>query len=467
MTLALNWRELSLGVALVGLLFTGVPASWAQESSTPGTNQQPKSAGSTGTLTPDSQSDTSDTPSSSGPPTPYAPTLRDAGTGLPLFGTTSPLRWGSFSVSTFQAIGIHDSLEQPAGTIETDLAIFRLGLMFDHRLFRNSNRLVLQYFPQMALTDGRIHANGAMNNDISVGTTFRLTPRLTLALQDSFTQTHSNPLIPENYLASNGDAGAIVQNNFLDTNGSFIADQATATLEYSLSPRTIITFSPAYRYSRATNSFPSYLANAQTYTGTFSVAHRFTPSRTAGVAESIEYMKVAGPSQSSQDVLYNTISGFVSQQLARTFWIAANVGAVNQNFFDLSGGNRWGVNGGFSLIKTFPPRVSLTAAYTRGVIFANYVTLQRSDRVDGSIGFRLTSRISWTNSVGYYRTLETAPTIGKYGISGVQYRFFGNFNLFTTYAYTFQNDSTVQLIPGNRQTLAYGISWQPAALPSR
>ena len=91
----------------------------------------------------------------------------------------------------------------------------------------------------MAITAGEVHANAGANNVLSLGMRFDLTPRLNMTLQNTFLQVHSNPLLPEDFLAADGKQGAVVQNNFLDTNGSFLSDTASATFQYGLDrPRT-------------------------------------------------------------------------------------------------------------------------------------------------------------------------------------------------------------------------------------
>jgi hypothetical protein len=400
-----------------------------------------------------------------GPPNPYAGTIKDVGTGLPLFGTSStPLRWGDFSISAFDFIGVHDNfdLSSSPNALTSDLYFLRAGLMYDHYLWKDKNRIVLQYLPQLAIANGHVYANAAMNNNLSLGTKFELTPRLSLTVGDIFVQTQSNPLIPLNYLSTDANAGSFVQNNFLETNGSFIANTASGVLEYALSPRSNVTFSPQFRYSRAINNLSNYQANGQAYAGVFTFGHALTPHRTMGIVDSFQYLKESTLS-TPQNATYNTIGLFYSEQLARTFWISGNLGAVNQSSSNLAVANGWGFNGGLSLIKSLTPRITLTLGYSRGMTFSNYVTLRRSDRVDASAGFRVTSRISWNNSIGYFRELGAEPrTSAKYAETDFTYRIIGSFNFFTTFAYTFQSSSTVQLLSGTRKTLAYGIRWSPS-----
>lgn len=401
-----------------------------------------------------------------GPPNPYTGVIRNAGTGLPIFGTSkTPLRWGSFSIDFFEYIGIHDEFESATApnTLSTEVTIFRTGLMFDHYILKHKSRIVLHYLPQMAISNGEIHANAATNNNLSVGTKFDITPRLNLTLTDGFVQTHSNPLIPQNFLAVDANAGQLVQNNFVNTNGNFLGNTASAVLEYALTPRTNFTVSPLYRYSRAIGNAPAFVVNGQTYAARVSLSHAFSLHRTMGITDSYEYLRQSALG-APQIARYNTTGAFYSEQLARTFWITLNTGVVSTSSSDLPMGNGFGFSGGFSLIKNFYDRVGLALAYTRGVTFNNYVTNQRSDRVDGTLSFALSRRISLSNNFGYYRELGVGQTNGKYASADLAYHFFGNFSLFTSYAYTFTHSATPQLLAGDRRTLAYGLRWKPPAM---
>ncbi len=405
-------------------------------------------------------------PAPDGPPNPYGGVIRNAGTGLPIFGTSkTPLRWGSFSIDFFEYTGIHDEFEGAAArnTLSTDLTIFRMGLMFDHYILKHKSRIVLHYLPQMAITNGEVHANAAANNDLSVGTEFDITPRLKLTLTDGFVQTHSNPIIPQDFLAVDAKVGQLVQNNFLNTNGNFLGNTASAVLEYALTPRTNFTVSPLYRYAHAIGDAPAFEANGQTYAAGVSLGHAFSLHRTMGITDSYEYLRQSALG-APQTARYNTTGAFYSEQLARTFWVSLNAGVVSMSSAGLPRGDRFGFNGGGSLIKNFYNRVGLALAYTRGVTFNHYITNQRADRVDGTLGFSLTRRISLNNNFGYYRELGVGRTNGKYASAGLAYHFFGNFSLFTTYAYTFTVSATPQLLGGDRKTLVYGLRWTPPAM---
>jgi hypothetical protein len=463
-----------LGTTL-GLFLT--PFLWitpltAQQDSTgaPAKDELPKPAAKTVLGLPGEAAREDDVvPAPEGPPNPYAGFIKDVGTGLPLLGTSStPLRWGSFSIYTFEFIGLHDF--ESSGTSNTssaDLWILRTGLMFDHSVLRGKSRIVLQYLPQMIIINGQVHANSATNNNVSIGTQFHLTPRLNITVGDSFTQVNDNSLIPQNFLAVNSQLGASVQNNFLNASGNFLADTASATVEYDLSPRTNITFSPSFRYMRSLNGASNYRAEGQAYTGSVALGHALSLHRTVGVSGSYQYLKekIGGI---PQDANYYTITGFYSEQLARTFWVSGHLGATSQRYSGLPQPGGWGLAAGLSVTKNFSPRISSALAYTRGTVFSNYVTRERSDRIDASVSFMVSPRIAWSNQFGYLRELAGVnPTSGKYAATNVSYRFFGNFSLFTAFAYTFQSSGTQQLLAGDIKTLVYGIRWSPPIVAAR
>src|SRR5579864_1832134 len=277
-------RKMPIGLLLMlfVLLGEGAAPSVAQEASSAGADrEQPKPAGITSpaaNLASDSDANAAPLPPP-GAVNPYGGDIKDAGTGLPLFGTSAtPLRWGDFSIGQFEYIGIHDEIKDTGAVpgTSTTLSILRTSLVFD-RLFWKS-RVVLQYLPQAVFADGQFHANAQSNNTVSLGTTFMLSPRMHLTVQDTFAQVHDNQLIPENYLARDSMGGGVVQNNFLSTNGSFLANTASAVLQYDLSPVTSLDFSPSFRYSRATiNTTPGQqfqnIVSGETYEGSVALTH--------------------------------------------------------------------------------------------------------------------------------------------------------------------------------------------------
>jgi len=461
-------RVVCVGLIL-GTALMGVPVLAQQDNSQnpPPKGEQPRPAGASTPITVPAEGDVQDVPQGNPAPVdPYAGQIKQVGTGLPLLGTSStPLRWGSFSIPSFEYIGLHDSFI-PAGGVAipwTNINILRTSIMFDHYI--KKNRIVLQYLPQMAVFDGQVHANAGANNAVSFGMSFDLTPRLNLTIQNIFTQIHSNQLIPERYLAADAFAGAAVQNNFLDVNGSFIADTVSGTLQYRLSPRLSMTVSPLFRYAKATSNQATYIADGNTYQGIATLGYALSPRRNIGFIESYQLLEQAA-GQIHTSARFNTTGGYYSEQLARSLWVTANVGAEHQVYSDLPGAAHWGLSAGGSLVESFNQAVALTVAFTRGITFNNnYLTTRKADRVDATLGLHLFSRLVFNPGGGYYRELGGDPrTSGKYAAGSLDYKLSTNFTAFSTYSYSFQGSSTPQLLSGLRRTLVWGLRWQPPQL---
>lgn len=455
---------------VVACLLASMPMRGQQDpTAPPPKSEPPKPAASSPpslvpTGAPDDEQSGASSPTS--PPNPDAGTIKDVDTGLPIWGsTTSPLRWRNFSVYTLDFIGLHDDFE-PSGTSVTssrNLYILRVGFMFDYML-KHKSRIILQYLPQMLIYNGQIHANAATNNNVSLGTKFELTPRLNLTLGDSLVQVHENSVVPQNYLAVDTQSGATAQNNFLNANANFLSNTSTGTIEYAVTPRTKLTITPSFIYVRSFSGGSNFLADGRVYTGTVSLGRALSPHRTAGLTSRYQYLNetIGGI---PQNVAYVTVAAYYAEQLARTLWVSGNAGATYQHFTGLAQAGGWGIAGGASLTKALTRTTSLALTYNRGTMFNNYVTRRRADRVDASIRIGLTSRIAWNNGFAYYEELGgTRRTSGKYATTDLTYRFFGNFSLFTTFAYTYQNAGTVQLLSGAEKTLIYGVRWSPPQL---
>jgi hypothetical protein len=456
-----------LGIILGIALFL-IPAS-GQEGSAPQTKAQP-AAQALPALDGAAVDEANATPAPSAP-NPYRGAITNVGTGLPFLGTTSTLRWWDFSIARFEYIGVRDQFDPqgPAPPARTDFSLLRAAVVFDHYFRQTDSRIVLQYLPQLLVTNGRLRAANGANNNVTIGTTFRLTPRARLTLMDTFVQVSSNPLIPENYLNADAQEGALVQNTFLDTNGSFISDTATATLEYDLSPRATLTIAPSYRYAKSINNLPTYIANGDLYQGVATLGYALAPHITVGILDTYQLLEQKTLGNPTQPAHFNTAGFFYSQQLGRTFWITGNVGAESQKYADLPVGNNWGVGGGASIIKTFSSdRIGFSLAYARGLTFVNYITNRNADHVDVSLSLKPTRRITLNTGIGYYREFGFPPlTNGKYGTADLEYNFYGHFNVFSTLDYGFQDFGVPELQSGTRRTVAYGIRWMPPVLHPR
>lgn len=471
MKMILNTTACVLGLIFALTSSPSVSAQNAPAGSREGT-VEPKPAGATspgsGVLA--GSQDSSDNPSvPSGAVDPYAGTLKEVGTGLPLFGTSAtPLRWGDFSISRLEYLGLHNDFQPngPGPDTVTNASLFRTGLMFDHS-FRSS-RLVLQYLPELAIINGQLSKDASANNSFEVGTSIPITGRMSLTLQDSFLQNKASQLIPQNYLATNWSAGAVSQNNFLNNNGNFLSNTVSGAAQYALSPRTSMAITPTFTYAYISASGNPSVENTEglAYGLTASISHALSPLRRVGAAQS--YQHVRQLSGIPINASYITTSVFYSEQISRSWWVTGAAGASHQNSSNLSQGRNWAFSGGGSVTGSLSSSVGLSLAYTRAVMFNNYISTRQSDRVDATIDLHVLSRLRWSNGAGFYREAGPSPrTTGKYAGVSLSYNLYADIYLFGAFTHTFQSTTTQQLLSGIQDTAAFGVRWEPGTLPRR
>ena len=461
------------GVLGLAFALSSGPAARAQSSQSESRPAviEPKPAGTSGAAAVfgAGQDGTDNASVPSGAVNPYAGTLKEVGTGLPLLGTSStPLRWGDFSISRLEYLGLRNDFQANGSGVQTitNASLFRTGLMFDHN-FRRS-RLVLQYLPELAIVNGQVSKDASANNSFEVGTSIPITGRMSLTLEDSFLQNRASQLIPQNYLATNWLAGAASQNNFLNNNGNYLSNSASAALQYSFSPRTSMVVAPTFTYARTSFSGSSLgpETEGQIYGLAASISHALSPYRQIGIAESYQYVRQFSGMPS--DAHYATSTVFYSEQLSRSWWISGTAGASHQNSSNRSNPTNWAFSGGGNITGSISNSLGLALAYTRSVMFNNYISTQQADRVDATVELHVIPRLGWSNGVGYYREIGPSPgTTGKYAGVSLSYHLFGDIHLFGAFTHTFQNTNTQQLLLGMQDTAAFGIRWQPPAVPRR
>jgi hypothetical protein len=387
-----------------------------------------------------------------------------AGKAIPWMGTTSPLRWGDFSIANATVNYVNDTFV-PAGTSTAstlNLAVLRTTLAFDR--FFGKQHLVLQYLPQVAVLNGQIRGNGGLDNALTLGTKFELSPRLTLAVNDGFAQIRSRQLFPPEILAVDEQTGNVIQNNFLQNDGSYIENVVSATFAYQISPRILLSVSPGYRYAHATDTTQvNYVANGQTIENSTALTYAVTQRQNIGVIDTLQFLHATNV-QAAGNTTFNVVGLFYSYQISRTWWLQGEFGE-DQAHYPVGIPSVLVLAGGFKLLKTFSSS-ELAVTYTRGTNEQNFITAQIGDRADVTYGVHFLKRFLWNNGVGYFRELGAPPQIkGAYGSSEIEFGLAKSFVLTGSFTHTFQQSDTPQLLSGIRNTFVCGIRWQPPEAP--
>ncbi len=411
------------------------------------------------------------TPAATGP-TPLDAQIHPAGQAVPWFGTSSPLRWGDFSIANFSYNYVIDRFYPLGGEPEEDinLSIFRTSLVFEHRF--GKQHILLQYNPQLAILNGKVAGNAGMDNEVALGTTFQVTPRFTFVLKDAFVQMHSRQLYPPDYLVVDQEGGNLIQNNFLQNAGSYLTNTATGIGVYQWTPKDTVTFSSSYKYAHTTGD-NDINNNVLVQTGddfaeSVAYTHRLTQHQTVGAVYTLELLRETENVEFPGTTYFNTVAGFYAIQVAETWAIRGEFGGN----FTRYPNNTPPLNtlaGGAAIVKNFKNDMgNFALGYTRGRTENNFITARTGDLVQAVYSQHFFTRLVWNNGAGYYRETGADPRdFGKMLNTALDYEIAPNFFLSAQYAYLFQKATTVELLSGRRNTVILGVKWEPRQLVPR
>jgi hypothetical protein len=407
------------------------------------------------------------TPAATGP-TPLDTQIHPAGQAVPWLGSSSPLRWGDFSISNFTYNFVVDHFQPFGGdpAEDMDLNIFRTSIVFEH--YFGKQHLLLQYNPQLAILNGDVAGNAGMDNQIALGTTFLISPRFTFVVKDAFIQMNARQLYPEDYLAVDNLGGNVIQNNFLQNAGSYIANTITGIGVYQWTPRDTLTFSSSYKYAHATGDEPNNNALVQTgsdFAESVAYTHRLTSRQSIGALYTLELLhqseNVAIPGNS----YFNTVAGFYAIQVAEMWAVRGEFGGNFATYPDGTPPLKT-LAGGVSIVKNFKNDMgNFALGYTRGVTENNFITAHTGDLLQAVYSQHLFKRLVWNSGAGYYRQMGADPRdVGKLVHTALDYEIIPNFFLSGQYAYLFQKADTPDLLSGERNTFILGLKWEPHQL---
>ncbi len=402
-------------------------------------------------------------------PTPIDTQIHPAGQAIPWFGSTSPLRWGDFSVADFTYNYVNDRF-QPFGnqpSEDLDLNILRTSLVFDHHF--GKQELLLQYEPQLAVLRGKVAGNAGMDNEVTLGTTFQLTPRFTFVLKDAFVQMHARQLYPPNFLVVDQQGGNLIQINFLQNAGSYLMNAVTGVAAYQWTPRDTLSFASAFKYTHASvDKNLEYNVPIQTgddFGESVAFTHRLTMRQSVGAVYTFELLHATDQVAVPGNTYFHTIAGFYAMQVSETWALRGEFGgnfAIYPNNVPTQGI----IAGSASILKNFKNNAGYFAvAYSRGRTENNFITAHVGDLVQAVYSQHLSKHLSWNNGAGYFRETGADPRdTGKTFDTALDFEVIRNFFLSGSYAYLFQRASTPQLLSGQRYTAIFGLRWEPEVI---
>jgi hypothetical protein len=402
-------------------------------------------------------------------PTPLDAQIHPAGQAVPWFGSSSPLRWGDFSIANFSYNYVNDRFQPFGGgpSEHINLDILRTSLVFEH--YFGKQHLLFQYNPELAVLNGDVAGNAGMDNEIALGTTFLLTPRFTFVLKDAFVQMHARQLYPPDYLVYDQIGGNLLQNNFLQNAGSYLMNTVTGIGVYQWNPRDTLTFSSAFKYAHTTadndlaNEVP--VETGDDFSESVAFTHRLTLRQSIGAVYTFELLHASENVAVPGNTYFHTIAGFYAIQVAETWAVHGELGG---NFALYPNGvpPLRTLAGSVSIVKNFKKDLgNFALGYTRGRTENNFITAHTGDLVQAVYSQHLFKRLVWNSGAGYYREMGADPRdTGKILSTALAYEIIPNFFLSGEYTYLWQRATTPQLLSGQRNTFVFGLKWEPHPL---
>src|SRR5208337_4780607 len=255
--------------------------------------------------------------------------------------------------------------------------------------------------------------------DFGLGMNFDITPRFAILVKDQFTWNQTRQVFSDQILQIYQGAGGILPGDFLQNNGSYLADAFSVVFSYKLSPRWTLTTEPLVRYIDVVNNTVNYRATGVDSRATVALTFALSAKSNLSFGYNFEEGHTFKPTVT--DSYYNGLAVFYARQFSSTFWVQGNAGAEVASYYGEVNPPVFLI-GSLSLVKNIE-RSSLSLAVTREKDLENYFTERLDDRIDASLTLPISRRIGWKSGAGYYHEIGAEPrTQGKYAQTTVEYR---------------------------------------------
>jgi hypothetical protein len=393
--------------------------------------------------------------------------IRQIGTSGLLAGNRQGVGWGSLYIPSAGVSGIVDSFDatstQPGAVFAT--VVLQTVVVYDHKL--GSSRFAIQYEPNVAFVDGQVVSNFS-NQNASLDILIYQRPRWSVRFSDSFRYAYTQQTLGYPYFDVNPTTSGTITNAFVDGPQRWISNSAALSAGYAMSMRSSITVTPGYTFSESGEG--ATLTKASSYGGNVNWNYRTSERQTVGVMYSGQLIQETSPAPPGTltpvltNTLYNTVAGTASRQLSAGWSVR---GALGATITDLQNQRGWSFYGSFGLMKQLS-RSTFGLSYTRGdTLSAGLISSYYADRIDLTYQYQMRRRLSWGTGGGYMRQVNAGGFSAWYASANLRFLLAPRAGLFSTVDYTHKNQigDLSNLFEGNRDTVSFGIVWQPARVP--
>jgi hypothetical protein len=296
------------------------------------------------------------------------------------------------------------------------------------------------------------------NQSVTAGYVDQLSERWSVGVSAQFTYFQNSILANPEYLLVPGNNGPVLQTLFVLQRRSSMFESNSVDFTYSLSGRTHVTLSPILGLTFLEQAGIGWTSSSQ-FGGGVGVSRDITDNLTIGgnyTAAHTAASHISGaPGWNSQSL------GMSFQYRFHDTWLVSGALAASGQLL----AQVWQLapTGNLRLMKSFPDRSSIFAAYTRSEASAVFASYGYYDQADLGYNRRMGNKTNLSFNVGEYRTVNAlAREDGKHAGLSLSYRLNPHLSLNGGYNYVHQaGDQASSISPflGTVNSFSFGVTW--------
>jgi hypothetical protein len=388
-------------------------------------------------------------------------------TGQLLKVTSSPLRWGHFSVLSFNAVEVYDSnflfrkdnpLSAQAGAVQ--------GLIV-YAIKTGRMNFSLQYRPQIWVSSESTQFDYA-SHLLDMHASRRISPQWSVNFSDRYQWAADRGNLDQIGLTSDYASNNTNQNPFLVGGRRLISNIADFSVAHNFTAHNSLEFSARHQYISLSalpigSTVPDPVATENTQQiigGQLGWSYQWSRNNSLGIHYAYDREFFQDFTSSAQ--FHSVLFGF-SRRLTSTLVLQVNGGPTLMVPDKAPGAIqapdiRQTYQGSAALFKTFH-RAGFTLSYSRSNDFTGQVSDGLNDRFGATYSERFFRRLDLVVGGAYVRQnyLSGAHLLGKTGWTEIDYRLSPSWSFYTTYSYLTQGGGPT--LYGPRHLVTSGIRW--------
>ena len=388
-------------------------------------------------------------------------------TGQVLRETRSPLRWGHFSILSFNAVQVYDSnyLFRKDSPVSAQAGAVQGLLVYAIKTGRVN--FSVQYRPQVWMSSDTTQVDYA-SHLADLHFSRRISPKWSFNVSDQYRWAADRGRLDQIGFMADYSTSNANQNPFLIAGRRMISNGAEMSIDHNFTAHSSIEFAALHQFIELSAlppgvTTPDPLATEtrqQNMGGRFGWSYQWSHNNSLGIhyAYDRQYFQDSRGTAQFHSVLF----GF-SRRLASSLVLQVSGGPTLMLPTKLEGATQTPdpvptYQGSAALFKTFR-RAAMSVSYSRNDDFTGQISDNLNDRVNVSYSQRFFRRLDLLLGGAYVRQNYSsgAHLYGKSGWTEIDYRLTPSWSFYTTYSYLTQAGGPTLF--GPRHLVTSGIRW--------